>query len=81
MTAIEADADNRIADLHVWCLTPNQLAATISIVTHYPKAPEEYKKLLTHMTSLAHVLVEVNPCHGEPCIELPPNSTLNAHAL
>ncbi|NEQ46853.1 MAG: CDF family Co(II)/Ni(II) efflux transporter DmeF [Leptolyngbya sp. SIOISBB] len=81
MTAIEADADNRIADLHVWCLTPNQLAATISIVTHYPKAPEEYKKLLAHITSLAHMLVEVNPCHGEPCIELPPNPTLKAHPL
>ena len=71
MTAIEADADNRIADLHVWYLNQHQLAAAMTIVTHYPKDPEEYKKLLTHLTSLAHVMVEVSQCHGEPCIQLP----------
>nr|WP_216595767.1 hypothetical protein [Myxosarcina sp. GI1] len=36
MTAIEADADNRIADLHVWYVGENCLAATVSLVTHYP---------------------------------------------
>lgn len=81
VTAIEADTDNRIVDLHVWYLNPNHLAATVAIVTHYPKAPEEYKKLLAHITALAHVLVEVNPCQGEPCIELPPHLTLKTHPL
>lgn len=67
MTAIEADADNRITDLHVWYVAQNRLAATISLVTHYPRSPEYYKSLLNGISSLAHVLVEVNPCHGEPC--------------
>jgi cation diffusion facilitator family transporter len=69
MTAIEADADNRIADLHVWYIGENRLAATISLVTHYPRSPEHYKSLLGGISSLTHVLVEVNQCRGEPCIK------------
>lgn len=72
LTAIEADADNRVADLHLWHLSQDHIAATISLVTHYPQPPEYYKTLLTHIPSLAHVLVEVNTCKGEPC--LPVNS-------
>ncbi|WP_036488453.1 CDF family Co(II)/Ni(II) efflux transporter DmeF [Myxosarcina sp. GI1] len=69
MTAIEADADNRIADLHVWYVGENSLAATISLVTHYPRSPEYYKGLLNGISSLSHVLVEVNQCRGEPCLK------------
>lgn len=67
INAIEADADNRISDLHVWYVNKDRLAATIAIVTHYPRSPEYYKSLLNGISSLTHVLVEVNPCHGEPC--------------
>lgn len=74
VTAIEEDADNRVADLHVWYINPDRLAATLSLVTHYPQAPEHYKRLLSHISSLSHVVVEVNRCHGEPCLEVPPNS-------
>lgn len=69
ITAIEADADNRIADLHVWYVGENRLAATISLVTHYSRSPEHYKSLLGGISSLTHVLVEVNECRGEPCIK------------
>ncbi|NJL02777.1 MAG: CDF family Co(II)/Ni(II) efflux transporter DmeF [Spirulinaceae cyanobacterium RM2_2_10] len=69
ITAIEEHADNRVTDLHVWYLNQNHLAATISLVTHYPQAPEHYKKLLSHIPSLSHVLVEANHCHGEPCMD------------
>jgi cation diffusion facilitator family transporter len=65
---IEEDADNRVTDLHVWHIAQNHFAATISLVTHHPQAPEYYKKLLSHIPSLSHVLVEVNLCHDEPCI-------------
>ena len=68
--AIEADSDNRITDLHVWYISENHLAATISVVTHYPQKPEYYKQLLSHIHLLAHVIVEVNQCHGEPCLEV-----------
>lgn len=67
---IEQDADNRITDLHVWKLSENHLAATIALVTHYPQQPGYYKNLLSHIPALSHVIVEVNQCHGEPCIEV-----------
>lgn len=68
MTAIEADADNRITDLHVWYIGENHWAATISVITHFPRSPEHYKNLLQGISSLTHVLVEVNQCHDEPCV-------------
>jgi cation diffusion facilitator family transporter len=68
MTAIEADADNRITDLHVWYVGENHWAATISVVTHFPRSPEHYKNLLQGISALTHVLVEVNQCYDEPCI-------------
>jgi len=67
---IEEDADNRITDLHIWYINQDHLAATISLVTHYPQPPEYYKSLLKRIPSLSHVLVEVSHCHGEPCIEV-----------
>ncbi len=76
ISTIEQDADNRITDLHVWYLDQDHLAATISLVTHYPQAPEYYKDLLNRIPSLAHVLVEVNACPGEPCMELQANRTV-----
>ena len=69
MAAIESEADNRITDLHVWHIGQNHLAASLSLITHYPQAPEHYKKLLAHIPQLAHVVVEVNQCHGQPCME------------
>jgi cation diffusion facilitator family transporter len=67
-TAIEADADNRVADLHVWRVGPNHLATIISVVTHYPQSPEYYKELLHNVPDLVHVSVEVQPCMNEPCL-------------
>ena len=71
VTAIEENADNRVTDLHIWHIGQNHLAATISLVTHYPQTPEYYKNLLSHISSLSHVLVEVNHCHDLP--NLPEN--------
>jgi cation diffusion facilitator family transporter len=68
MNAIEEEADNRVTDLHVWHIAQNHLAATVSLVTHNPQTPEHYKKLVSHISSLSHVSVEVNQCHDEPCI-------------
>lgn len=71
---IEADTDNRITDLHLWKIGPNQLAVIISLVTHFPKTPEHYKRLLSSIEELAHINVEVHPCDSEPCI-LPDGSS------
>lgn len=66
--AIEADADNRVVDLHIWYISQNHVAATIALVTHFPRSPQDYKQLLAHIPSLSHVIIEVNPCHGESCV-------------
>jgi len=43
-------------------------AVMISIVTHFPKHPDDYKKLLSHYGELSHITIEVNPCLSEPCL-------------
>jgi len=71
---IEADSDNRVSDLHVWRVGAQHLSAIVSIVTHFPKTPDHYKKLLTDYDEITHVTVEVNPCDSEPCL-VEPEST------
>ncbi len=66
--AIEADADNRVADLHIWRVGPQHLAAIVSVVTHRPRAPEHYKDLLRGDADLVHLTVEVHGCAGDPCV-------------
>lgn len=57
--AVEADADNRVADLHVWRVGPGHLAAMLTIVTNEPRPPSHYKTLLAAIPGLSHVTVEV----------------------
>jgi cation diffusion facilitator family transporter len=72
---VESDSDNRVTDIHVWRVGSHHLSAIISIVTHYPKAPDHYKKLLADYDEMAHVTVEVNPCEGDPyLVEQEPSS-------
>jgi cation diffusion facilitator family transporter len=60
--AIERDADNRVADLHLWRVGPRHLAAIVSVVTQQPREPIHYKELLRSFDDLAHVTVEVHRC-------------------
>jgi len=71
INTIESDKDNRVADIHIWKVGPNDYAAMISIVTHHPEPPQYYKDLIRDQADLAHVTVEVNPCQGEPCVTIP----------
>lgn len=64
-TAIESEADNRVADLHVWRVGPNHLAGVVSVVTHEPKAPSHYKELVADHDELVHLTVEVHECPDE----------------
>lgn len=66
--AIEADSDNRVVDLHIWKVGANHYASIISLVTHYPKNTEHYKRLLNDFNKLSHVTIEVQACEGEPCV-------------
>jgi cation diffusion facilitator family transporter len=65
---IEADSDNRVSDLHVWRVGTHHLSAIVSIVTHFPKSPDHYKKLLADYDEIIHVTIEVNACESEPCL-------------
>ena len=65
---IEQDADNRVADLHLWPVGPHSLAATVAVVTHWPQAPAYYKNLLRGVPRLAHITVEVCGCDSPPCL-------------
>ena len=64
---LEGDADNRVTDLHLWRIGPHHLAAIVSVLTHHPRHPDHYKALLRDFDDLAHVTVEVAPCHDEVC--------------
>jgi len=60
--AIEAEHDNRVADLHIWRVGPGHLAAVVTVVTHHPRAPAHYKALLAGIPCLSHITVEVECC-------------------
>lgn len=64
-TAIENDADNQLADLHLWQLGPGHWAAILSVVTDVPRDPSHYKGLLHDIHELSHVTVEIHPCPGD----------------
>ncbi|NCC28514.1 MAG: cation transporter [Gammaproteobacteria bacterium] len=64
---IEADADNQVADLHVWRIAPAGHACILSLVTHHPRPVEHYHGLLCGMTDLLHITVEVNQCRQPAC--------------
>jgi cation diffusion facilitator family transporter len=65
--AVEAEGDDRIADLHLWRVGPRHMAAIVSVVTHEPRPPDHYKRLLAPFRDLVHVTVEVQGCAGAPC--------------
>jgi cation diffusion facilitator family transporter len=67
-TAIESDSDNRISDIHLWKIGPDDYAAIISIVTHFPKPTQHYKNLLKNFHEVTHITIEINKCEGEPCL-------------
>jgi cation diffusion facilitator family transporter len=69
-TAIESEADNRLADLHVWAIGPDHYAAALSVVTDAPRTPEHYKALLPAGLGIAHATVEVHACRGHPARKL-----------
>jgi cation diffusion facilitator family transporter len=71
---IEADADNRVADIHVWRVGANSLSLILSVATHLPRPPEHYKQLLNGYPEIEHVTVEVIPFEGESCVQPPVTS-------
>jgi len=68
---LESDSDTRLTDIHAWKLGSQKYAAIVSIVTHYPKAPDYYKGLLKSLIDIVHLTVEVHTCDDKPCIPEP----------
>ena len=64
-SAIESDADNRISDLHLWRVGPDDYATIVSVVSDQPRTPEHYKGLLSHIEGLSHITVEVHRCRPQ----------------
>jgi len=64
ITAHLEQGSDRVSDLHLWRLGPGHLAAVISLVTHEPRAPDQYKGRLSGLAGLSHVTIEVVPCPG-----------------
>ena len=64
---IKADADNEIADLHLWRVGPESHACIVCVVTHHPRPVGHYKRLLNGVAGLAHLTVEVNACTHAGC--------------
>ena len=65
--ALAGEADNLVADLHVWHIAPQRFAATVSVLTHQARSVEHYRKLLAPIPGLAHLIVEVNECRAKEC--------------
>ena len=57
--AIEGDADNKVADLHLWRVGPGHWAAIVSLVTHHPRSLEHYRALLAPVHEISHLTVEI----------------------
>lgn len=70
--AVEADADNKVTDLHVWRVGPGHLAAILTVVTSDPRPPAHYKTLLAAIPGLSHVTVEVATPDAVTAIEREP---------
>src|SRR5271166_4475730 len=59
---LEADAGDRIADLHIWRVGPGHNAAVVSLVSDRPEAAAAYKARLAGLAGLSHVTIEVQRC-------------------
>jgi cation diffusion facilitator family transporter len=60
--SLEAEGDDRVADLHVWRVGPRHLAAIVSVVTSTPRSPAHYRARLRGFEDLVHLTVEVHRC-------------------
>lgn len=58
--ALQGGGGARVADLHVWRVGPQSLAAAICVVASEPKAPEHYRALALEVSELDHVTIEVH---------------------
>jgi Co/Zn/Cd efflux system component len=62
--AIRASVEERgdeLVDLHLWTIAPGKYSLILSVVTHDPQSPADYRNTLPSDPRLAHVTIEVWP--------------------
>jgi cation diffusion facilitator family transporter len=62
--SIEAVDDNRIVDLHVWCIGLGMYAAVVVVVSPFARSPTHYKSLIPSNLGIVHTSVEVHVAEG-----------------
>jgi cation diffusion facilitator family transporter len=63
--ALEAQAGDRVADLHLWSIGPGIQAAAIVLVSDVPQSPEHYRRQIPPDLNVVHATVEVHRCQHE----------------
>jgi cation diffusion facilitator family transporter len=59
---IEALPDHEVTDLHVWRIGTASRACIVSLVSHAPQDPDDYRRMLANIPGLHHVTVEPSRC-------------------
>ncbi|MCG3203127.1 MAG: Cadmium, cobalt and zinc/H(+)-K(+) antiporter [Gammaproteobacteria bacterium] len=68
--AVERDGTHRIADLHIWHIAPNQMAAIVEVESTSPQPPDYYRRLLEGVVRLVHVTVQVSQAPGGRVVQV-----------
>lgn len=64
INTLENNSDDRVTDIHIWKISDGHHAGIISITSHTPKTPRDYKSMLSNFGMLDHLTIEVNKCLG-----------------
>ena len=59
---IEAEADTRVSDLHLWKVGMNKYACIISLVSDHPHDLKYYQQMLNAHHEIVHLTIEITQC-------------------
>jgi Co/Zn/Cd efflux system component len=59
---LDADGDARVADLHLWRVGDQRIAAHATLVADQPRPADDYRAQGADLAVLVHVSIEVNRC-------------------
>lgn len=59
---LESEANVQVCDLHVWAISPDRYAVTVTLLVDQPRTVDYYKEILHSFPKVAHTTVELNQC-------------------
>lgn len=62
---LEAVDDVRVADLHVWEISPGERGCIVKLVTSEPRSTVFYRDLIQSKVPVSHLTVEVHHCQED----------------